>query len=287
MDLAPEEYNLIRNYVYEACGLIIEEQKQYLIKQRLGPLAEEFGCNSFTDLHVKLKQPGAIHLHEKVIDAITTHETSFFRDNHPFETFEKHVCPYLAEIILAKQALGISMEPKARIWCTASSTGQEPYSLAMLLNDFVDRSRSTITTENFNILATDISHKSLNTARAGKYSHHEISRGLAAQKQERYFVKTSNQWEIKKAIRSMVEFRHLNLTKPFNNIGRFDVIMSRNILIYFDEATRKKIFEQFFQVLNDGGFLVLGSTESIYGMTERFETCRFGETLLYRKKPSR
>jgi chemotaxis protein methyltransferase CheR len=285
MDLDPKEYDLIREYVYEACGLIVDEQKKYLIQQRLGPLAEASGCSSFTDLHVKLNLPGSFDLHEKVIDAITTHETSFFRDNHPFMTFENHVCPHLLTIITKKQSLGISMGPKARIWCTASSTGQEPYSLAMLLSDFADNNSPTITSESFSILATDISHKSLDTAKAGTFSKHEISRGLATQKQERYFTQINNQWEIKKSIRSMVDFRHLNLTKPFNNnIGRFDVIVSRNILIYFDEETRREIFEQFFQVLNDGGFLMLGSTESIYGMTERFESCRFGETLIYRKK---
>jgi chemotaxis protein methyltransferase CheR len=171
-----------------------------------------------------------------------------------------------------------------RIWCAAAATGQEPYSLAMLVDDYLRANRARGASErDFRILATDVSAKVLASAAAAEYSEWEMGRGLTATQVERYFEKRGERWVLREPVRRLVEFRRLNLLQPLAGLGTFDVIVCRNVLIYFDTDTRRRLCEQFHALLADDGWLLLGSAESLYGITPLFESQRFGHTLLYHK----
>lgn len=284
MDLSQIEFELLRDRIYDLCGLIIDDNKKYLIKQRLEPLARLEGCASFTELYGRLQSTAVNGLGAMVIDAMTTNETSFFRDGHPFVTFQDHILPRLAARLTRGLLPGMSANRQARIWSVASSTGQEPYSLAMLIDEFLGSGQNPgLRLDNFSILATDISRPILQRAMAGTYTRRELERGVATLRINRHFLGQGDLFTISPALRQMVEFRQLNLVQPFPNLGVFDVIFCRNVLIYFDEPTRKRIFAQFQRILHAEGILVLGATESTYGMTDAFVSERFGPTILYRK----
>ena len=280
MELSPQTFAELRAVIRRLCGVVVPEEKAYLIQHRLGPVARRHGCRSFAELVTKLRGPQAAQLYEPVIEAITTKETSFFRDGHPFEAFRRHLLPRLAEGVRTRRA-------RARIWCAAASTGQEPYSLAMLVHDYVTAGQSPGTTADaFEILATDISPRALAAATAAEYSERDVARGLTPDQVRRFFQKTARGWVVQDGLRKLVEFRRLNLAQPFPSLGAFDLIFCRNVLIYFDTDTRQQICQRFYDCLRPGGYLLLGSAENLYGVTDRFESLRFGESLVYRKKPA-
>ena len=232
-------------------------------------------------------------MHEQIIEAITTHETSFFRDRHPFETFRDHVLPSMGAAIKAAKAAKnakdgrqvAELPPKVRIWCAGASTGQEPYSLAMLVHDYVQANCFLgIGPQDFSILATDISNDVLTKAKSGVYSDMEVIRGLEPDARERYFQPADKGWRIRDEIRSIVDFRKMNLVEPFGIFSGFDCIFCRNVLIYFDDPTKKQIIEQFHRKLANNGILVLGSAENLYALTEAFESLTVGDSILYRKR---
>lgn len=284
MKLERQEFVLLQGYIHELCGLAIDDQKQYLVQQRLEPLAVACKCQSFGEFHACLRGGGVPALATEVINAITTNETYFFRDEHPFATIQATIFPQLAAAV-RKRFMSGGFGAKIRIWCAASSSGQEPYSLAMLIDEFVAANGQLgVSRDHFSILGTDISPKMGARFLAGSYNQFEVMRGLSPARLQRYFDREGDSWTVKASLRKMVEFRCLNLTKPFQGLGRFDFILCRNVLIYFDEAARSRVFEQFHQMLEDDGYLLLGSTENVYGLTARFESQRLGETLVYRKK---
>ncbi|MDM8550984.1 protein-glutamate O-methyltransferase CheR [Desulfobacterales bacterium HSG2] len=285
MKLSSQEFELLRKYIHDICGLAISDNKAYLIRQRLEPLAMAHGCNTFSEFYQLISRSSLPMLQEKIINAITTNETSFFRDGHPFAAFEEHILPKLGKMICDRKARPTPRKgPKVRLWSAGSSSGQESYSLAMLIQEYAAANRHlSISEEDFGILATDISSKVLSRAMTGEYSEAEIKRGLSPDRSAKYFKKAGQRWTINSSIRSMVEFRQINLVRPFGMLGGFDVIFCRNVLIYFDNSTKTRVIDQFFNMLSQEGILILGATENVYGISDRFDSVHHGPTLLYRK----
>lgn len=294
MELSKEEFELLRDYIHDICGLSIAENKAYLIRQRIEPLAVAEGCGSFREFHEIITRKKHPMYQERIINAITTNETAFFRDGHPFDAFRDYILKKLGNMIQERKIRPRPRKgPKVRIWSAGSSSGQEAYSIAMLIREYTSANRQRfINDEDFGILATDISSKMLAKAMAGEYNHAEIKRGLTPERVKTYFKalscldgrKTGTTWVINSSIRSMVEFRQINLIRPFIMLGGFDVIFCRNVLIYFDIETKSRIIDQFWNMLSDQGFLILGATENVYGITEKFDSEHYGQTLLYQKK---
>lgn len=285
MELTRQEFDKIRDFVYGICGLVIPEEKQYLVQQRLGPIVEREGFDSFDAFHQEMKRHCPQRMREEIITTMTTHETSFFRDPHFFDTFKREVLPRLADLVDERKARPCPrLGSKVRIWSAASSTGQEPYSIAMLIHEFCHTNRHRgIRTEDFEILSSDISVEVLKQAMAGEYNSIEIGRGLPSPLRDKFFSQEDGKWYIAEQIREMVEFRQINLVHPITMLGGFDVIFCRNVLIYFDDATKSSILDQFSQMLTNDGALILGSTENTFQMTQEFESVRHGQTLVYRK----
>ncbi|MDY6950450.1 MAG: protein-glutamate O-methyltransferase CheR [Thermodesulfobacteriota bacterium] len=288
MELTQEAFRLLSDYIYGISGILLRESKSYLIKQRLQPVALQVDCPSFEEFYDRIRANALPKIEEQIINAITTNETSFFRDGHPFTTFKDQVLPWLGEKIRQRKTRnGPRRGPKVSLWSAGSSTGQEPYSLAMLIGEYaLDHRHLGIRTEDFGLLATDISSEALSKAMGGEYTDMEMKRGLSPDRVERYFSKEGDRWVIKSAIRVMVDFRQVNLVKPFSTLGGFDVILCRNVLIYFDSVVKARMIQQFYRMLSEGGFLILGVTENLRAVPERedaFEPVRYGKTLVYRK----
>jgi chemotaxis protein methyltransferase CheR len=274
MDLPGPTFDELRRLIHRLCGVMLSEDKTYLIRHRLEPVVRENGLAGFEELAQRLRGPDGTALHDAVVEAITTGETSFFRDVHPFEAFRQHVLPTL-----------IGRGRRARLWCAAAATGQEPYSVAMLLHDWIEANRARgVIAADFSVLATDVSARALAVARAGEYTRAELARGLTAAQVARYFERRGERWVVREPVRRLVEFRRANLVQPFAGLGTFDAIFCRNVLIYFDDDTRRRVCAQLYAALTDGGWLLLGSAENLYGIADGFESVRLGDSLLYRKK---
>jgi chemotaxis protein methyltransferase CheR len=283
VELDRQSFDALRRGIRELCGLVISDEKKYLIQFRLEPVAVSIGCRSFEELSRKFSC-GDREVKERVIEAVTTGETSFFRDQHPFEAFRRHLLPLAEEALRRRSGSG----PGVRIWCVGVSTGQEPYSVAMaILDHLAAERRPGVSQAGFSILATDVSGRALAVAAAGKYARRELERGLTPDQISRFFEEREGSWAIRKPVVKLVEFRVLNLVGTLPTLGAFDVIFCRNVLIYFDEETRCRIVRSFHTHLHEGGWLILGSAESLYGTSDLFEPVRHGQTLLYRKAPER
>ncbi len=280
MEISQSEFESLRHCIHKICGIMVAENKQYLIKTRLEPVLRTYGYDSFAQLHGKLVFGENGRLVEEVIEAITTNETFFFRDDHPFTTFKKNVLPALSDLISHRKRRG----SKVRIWCAASSTGQEPYTIAMLINEYVkNNSWKGIAREDFGILATDISSSVLSQAIQGEYSDMEVNRGLPVSYRDRYFRKERNRWFILDELKQMIDFKRLNLKDNFEFLGGFDMIFCRNVLIYFDDNKKRTILTQMHNMLNRDGFLLLGSTENLYCLSDQFVSRRLDQTTFYVK----
>jgi chemotaxis protein methyltransferase CheR len=275
MKPSPAAFDTIRRHVFQLCGLVLGDDKTYLVRQRLEPVVRAAGLRDFDAFATLLGTPAGAAHHAAVVEAIVTKETSFFRDGHPFEAFRLHVLPAMA----ARVRTG----GRPRVWCAAASTGQEPYSLAMLIHDHL--AGAGLPPGSVGVLATDVSAQALEAARAGVFADWETARGLTPALLAKHFVRGADGgWSAGEHLRRLVEFRRLNLTLPFVVPGLFDVVFCRNVLIYFDEATRRRVVEQLTAALPIGGWLVLGAAENLYGISDRFDSVRLGESLVYRKK---
>jgi chemotaxis protein methyltransferase CheR len=279
------EFALLRDYIHDLCGLDLQENKKYLIEQRIEPVVRAEGCLNYSQFYQLLKQNPSSLLQEQIINAITTNETSFFRDHHPyFFGFKEYILPRLCEFIRDRKSRPTPRKgPKVRIWSAGASTGQEPYSIAILIQEYLAANREMgISAEDFCILASDISSKTLSKAMTGAYNTAEKD-PIPPAYAETFFRREGQNWHISDRIRSMVEFRQVNLARPFAMLGGFDVIFCRNVLIYFDNSTKSRVLDQFYDMLFDQGFLVLGATENVYGLTRKFESTHYQGTLIYRK----
>jgi chemotaxis protein methyltransferase CheR len=255
--VTPTEYEYLRKFLKDNSGLDLSADKQYLIESRLLPLARKTGLSGIAELVQKL-QAGSRTLITDVVEAMTTNETFFFRDKVPFDHFRDHIMP---EIIKAR-----ANRRSVRIWCAAGSTGQEPYSLAMCLKEM----GAALTGWRVEIIATDLSQEVLEKARAGIYSQFEVQRGLPIQMLVKYFKQTGETWQINPELRAMIQHRQLNLLHDFAQLGTFDVIFCRNVLIYFDQDTKINIFNRLARQIEPDGFLVLGAAETVVGLTDTF-----------------
>ena len=280
-----EDYNSIVEYVQKICGIVLGPDKRYLVEQRLSPLLADFGCADLGDFAALLRRGGAYTLREKVLNAITTNETSFFRDEHPFSAFKEKLFPELMAKVAERKARPWQRRgPKAMIWSAACSTGQEAYSLAMAIHDGVAYGgRGDIGADDFGILASDISSRVLAKAMLGRYNALEVARGLSPELRNRYMAAEQGEYVIQEKIRQMVEFRTVNLQEPFTHVGAFDIIFCRNILIYFSEMAKQQILRQMLQMLSPGGVLMLGSAENMYGLDLGYVSESYGSTVYYRK----
>ena len=282
MHLPRPAFDELRRLIHGLCGVMLSEDKAYLIRHRLEPVVRDHGLAGFEELARRLRGPGGTALHDAVVEAITTGETSFFRDGHPFDAFRRVLLPRLGALVRGRR---LERPPgQARIWCAGVSTGQEAYSVAMLIDDYLSAEGAPdLRTQDFVVLATDVSARVLEVARAGRYGDREVARGVSPPWRERYFRRAGKGWVIDEKLRGMVAFRRANLMENFTGLGRLDLIFCRNVLIYFDESARRRVCERFADMLTPDGLLVLGTVENLYGVSTRFVSERLGPTLVYRK----
>lgn len=257
--MTPQDFDYLRKVLREGSGLVLSAEKQYLAESRLLPVARKHRLGSLADLVAALQttSPGA--LATEVIEAMATNETFFFRDKIPFEHFRDTIMPAL----MATH----SYRRRIRIWCTAVASGQEAYSLAMMLREM----NQQLAGYRIELLATDLSNEVLEKAKAGIYSQFEVQRGLPIQQLLKYFTQVGDAWQIAPEIRAMVSFRHINLLHDFGHLGSFDLIFCRNVLIYFDQPTKTSVLDRLARVIEPDGFLVLGAAETVIGLTEAFK----------------
>jgi chemotaxis protein methyltransferase CheR len=256
--MTPLEYDYIRKLLKQRSGLVLSADKQYLVESRLLPLVRRAGLSGLPALVQKLKEPNAEPLIVDVVEAMMINESFFFRDKAPFEHFRDTIMPALLGTRAAQRRI--------RIWCAATSTGQEPYSLAMTLKEM----SKVLSGWRVDILATDISADVLEKAKAGIYSQFEVQRGLPIQLLVKYFTQVGETWQVAPEIRAMVTFRPLNLLHDFVQLGTFDVIFCRNVLIYFDQETKINVLDRLARQLDRDGYLVLGAAETVVGLTDSF-----------------
>jgi chemotaxis protein methyltransferase CheR len=254
----PPDYEYLRKLLKDQSGLDLSADKQYLIESRLLPLARKAGLSGIPELVQKMRN-GSPALVAQVVEAMTTNETFFFRDKVPFDHFRGAIMPELLQARANRKSI--------RIWCAAGSTGQEPYSLAMCLKEM----SAALTGWRVEILATDLSQEVLEKSKAGIYSQFEVQRGLPIQMLVKYFKQNGELWQINPELRAMVQHRTLNLLHDFGQLGVFDVIFCRNVLIYFDQDTKTNIFGRLARIVEPDGFLVLGAAETVVGLTETFK----------------
>ena len=266
--IGASEFDFVSDLVRREAAIVLERGKEYLVEARLAPLARAAGTGSVTDFVRALRHSGDHRQRWAIVEALTTNETSWFRDPGVFEGLRTELLPRLQSVR--------SVQHPLRFWSAAASTGQEVYSLAMVLADSLEPGRR------HQILATDISNEVLERARTGRYSQLEMNRGLPARHLVRFFERSGTGWNVTAQLRRDITFRALNLAAPFVALPTFDVVFMRNVLIYFDVPTKRSILRRVRQVLAPDGWLVLGTAESTRGIDDEFEAVRFGGLTAYR-----
>ena len=271
MTIAPADFRFISDLVRTHSAIVLEPGKEYLVESRLIPVARAEGLPDLASIVTRLQSSRDARLTTKVVEAMTTNETSWFRDQHPFDLFTRTVLPALAT--------ARATERRLRVWCAASSSGQEPYSLAMLLHDWSLAHPGW----QVGITATDISEEMLARAQAGRYSQLEVNRGLPASMLVRHFDRVGTEWQVKEPLRRMVDYRPLNLAAPLpTGMGPYDVVFCRNVLIYFDAPTKRAILERIRRVLCPDGYLFLGGAETTLNLDDAFERVQVDRATCYR-----
>lgn len=269
------EFEQFRVFLEKASGIQLGENKQYLVISRLSKLMEQQGIKTLGELTSRIQSQPRGGLRDQVVDAMTTNETLWFRDTYPFEVLRQRVLPEL-----------IKNNPgqRLRIWSAACSSGQEPYSLAMTLDEF-ERSNPGQLKGGAQILATDLSPSMLAACKAAEYDSLAIGRGLSGERLQRYFdASGTGRWVVKPAIRNRVEFRPLNLLESYSSLGRFDVIFCRNVLIYFSPEVKKDILRRFHAALKPGGYLFLGASEALNGLPDLYQMVQCNPGIIYAVK---
>lgn len=274
MELSQSVFRELATRIQQLCGLELGPNKLYLVRNRLEPIIRQRALTGFAALASRLDSAD-LALRGEVIEAITTHETSFFRDGHPFETFRSRLLPELVE--KANRRGGA-----VHIWSAACSTGQEPYSLAILLREWnTNPTRSPVPVT---LLATDISPAALARAEKGEFTATEAARGLTSHQVRTFLQPANSGYRIAPEVRRLVHFRGHNLLAPVPPPGTFDLIVCRNVLIYFDEPTREAVLERFHSALPEGGLLMLGAAETLHDIEKDWEPIAHGLTVFYRKR---
>lgn len=268
------DFDVYKDLLKEKSGLTLGQDKSYLLDSRLSPVAKKWGFESIDTMTNALRGVPSKDLIVDIVEAMTTNETSFFRDIKPFDTFKDVVLPYFQK--------NPRPTKKLRIWCAAASSGQEPYSLSMLLKE----ESAKMPGWGYEFVATDISLEILEQAKAGNYTQFEVQRGLPIMLLMKYFTQNGDKWQINKDIRDMITFKYFNLLDNMAGLGRFDVIFCRNVLIYFDQPTKTQVLDRMAAQCADDGFLFLGGAETVIGITESFKAIP-GQRGLYAKSGSK
>ncbi|WP_240222412.1 CheR family methyltransferase [Rheinheimera hassiensis] len=272
-DLHDKEYVLFRDFLEQQCGIVLGDNKQYLVKSRLAPLMQRFGLATLSELVSKTLSPFERQLRSAVIDAMTTNETLWFRDTYPYELLKKQIFPELEKTCRT-----------VKMWSAASSSGQEPYSIAMTALEY-QQSRPGAFSLGVHIMGTDISNTMLEHCQRAEYDGLALSRGLSPERRSKFFEDSGKgMMRVKDNVRKNVSFRHLNLLDSYTLLGKFDIIFCRNVLIYFSADVKAKIIRQFAQSLNPRGYLFLGASESLSSINADFEMIRCNPGIIYRKK---
>ena len=257
--MTPVDYDFLRHYLKARSGLVLSADKQYLVESRRLPVARKAGLGSLGELVTVLRLGQDNVLMTAVVEAMTTNESFFFRDKLPFDHFRLTVMPALLAARKSSRSL--------RVWCAAAATGQEPYSLAMCLKEM----EPEIAGWRIELLATDLSGEVLEKARSGLYTQFEVQRGLPIQLLIKHFAQVGELWQVAPELRAMVRYRQLNLLADFSQLGIFDLIFCRNVLIYFDQQTKSDVLDRLARVTAGDGYLVLGAAETVVGLTSRFK----------------
>ena len=269
-EISNENYSFLQQHLYRKSGIVLDENKQYLVEARLVPLVRKQNLKSIDDLCALIRAPGSARISQEVVEAMTTNETLFFRDVAPFKVLRQMLLPALLEQRKNTRKLAL--------WSAASSSGQEAYSLAMMLCEM------GLHDWQVEILGTDLNERMVERARQASYIQIEVNRGLPAPFLIKYFERQDMQWRIKPALRKMVRFEKFDLRQPVTSFGPFDFVFCRNVLIYFDIQTKKSILREMERALNPGGYLLLGAAETTMNLSEAFERQALEGVSFYRKK---
>lgn len=283
MEISAQEFRDVQTLVRELCGLVLSDDKTYLVRARLEAVMKSHGCATFGDYLGRVQRIHSVAMRDELVESLTTGETSFFRDGHPFDEFRRRVLPVLVETFSRRRQEGSPISP-ARFWSAGCSTGQEAYSLAIAVQEFVTASSQLgLRPDQFPILATDVSNKSLHVAREGRYPSRDVDRGLSEDLKRRYFRPHGKDWIANEGLRKQIDFRRLNLIDSVPNLGPFEAIFCRNVLMYFDVPTRQRLCDRFYQLLSAGGILIVGAAEGLYGLSTPLRAEQIGATTVYRK----
>jgi chemotaxis protein methyltransferase CheR len=272
MKISIKELMELAVIVHKQCGIVLNKTKAYLVENRLQPLIEEYGFSSFENLLAKAKD--SPQLVNRIVDLMTTNETSFFRDKKPYDLLKEKLLPDL-------QANWGQKRGNLNIWSSACSTGQEVYSIAITLMEYF---KENLFSHNIKIKASDISDSVIVKASLGQYSNHEASRGLNSVQLKKYFTREDSHWKIKDELRGMVYFEKMNLLQPKVEYGNFDIIFCRNVAIYFSKPDRQRVFQNLSSCLNENGVLIIGATETLFGINKQLKRVDYNGTSYYISK---
>lgn len=272
-DISSHDYQRFKTFLEHACGIILGDGKQYLIASRLTRLLRDENIASLSELMVAIERGHPRHLRDAVVDAMTTNETSWFRDGVPFETLAQYVFP----------EFDAQRSGPIRIWSSACSSGQEPYTISMIISEYCRKQPGSQLAQS-QIVATDISSSIIAEAKRAEYEDVALGRGLSSNRRQQFFTKQDTRWRVSDDIRRRVSFREQNLLQGFATLGKFDIIFCRNVLIYFSAERKKDILQRMAQSLNRGGYLFLGASETISGYSDAFESVRTPFSTIYRRK---
>jgi len=272
--ITPKGFKQFSSYLENSCGIVLAENKQYLVQCRLAKLMGEQSLSGLEQLVTKMTSAQGRGLTDQVVDAMTTNETLWFRDTHPYDVLKKRLFPELLA----------SSTSNMKIWSAACATGQEPYSMSMVAQEYIEATNG-LKGAKVSIVATDISSTALATAKKGEYELFALGRGLSKQRQDKCFTQVNEDtWKINDKIKAAVTFRAINLLESYSMIGNPDVIFCRNVLIYFSSELKKAILTKMHAQLKPGGYLVLGASESLPGLSDKFEMIHCHPGILYKAK---
>jgi len=269
--ISKQEYEIFRDFLENACGIVLGENKHYLVTSRLTKLTQEFSYSDLGSMLIDLKKNSNSKLKERVVDAMTTNETMWFRDKYPFEMLHQIMYPELVK----------GRSKPIRIWSAASSSGQESYSISMTTSEYQIKNPGALTTK-VEIVATDISPSMLKLGKEAKYDKLSMNRGLTDERRKRFFKQQGEEWQANADIRQRVRFTELNLTANYTLLGKFDIIFCRNVLIYFSSELKTDILNRMAKTLNPKGFMLLGGSESPTGYCDAFDMVRTPLGVMYR-----
>ncbi len=277
LELTDATFKNLRDFIEKKCGIAVGDSKRYLIETRLSTLAKGVDCATFDEFHTKLVTSPNSNLADQVVDAMTTNETLWFRDQGPWSILNEKLLPECSG------AVSRSEKNKIRIWCAAASTGQEPYSIAISILEHIRNSGADVKPDAFRIVGTDLSPSALYVGTSGRYDRLAIERGLAPELRERYFVENDDTWDVNSQVKEMVQFEQRNLMEPFDALGRFDLVFCRNVLIYFSADLKRDIVTRIGERIVPGGAFIVGASESLQGMMGIFKMKQVSGNFFYQR----